>query len=92
MLREEEISREYNPIFKPPSRVSLREDDTERLIGAFFYHLKNNGGSLPNKFLFLVNNEIVQYTFSHCKSKLDRETLIIKPVYLGQILSEGNLA
>lgn len=87
MLMEEGYYRKkYYPIFKLPPKVVLKERDKEKLVKTFFYNLRNNGGSIPTRFLSLYENKIIQFTFENCRARLDREILIVKPVYSSQIL------
>lgn len=85
-MEEGYYRKEYHPIFKSPPKVILEEEDKEKLVKTFFYNLRNNGGSIPSKFLFLHKNKIIQFSFENCKARLDREVLIVKPVYSSQIL------
>ena len=85
-MEEGYYRKEYFPIFKYPPKVILEEEDKERLVRTFFYNLRNNGGSIPTKFLFLHENKIIQFFFKKCRARLDEEVLIIKPIYSSQVL------
>jgi len=67
------------------------EEIKERIVRTFLYHLRNNGGSIPTKFIFTAYGYFLQFKFKECRAREEDGTLIISPLYKGEILSEKDI-
>ena len=95
MVYSERTRKKYLPKFKKPANCKLIFDTEvkEKLVKTLFYHLRNNGGSIPTEFNLFLYRYFIRFSFKQCKSEIKKETgtLIVKPIYDGKILSEEDI-